>query len=88
MNELKSSIAGAGAVINDSAVSTSAVWSSQHTSDQIAAAVSGLLNGAPGALDTLKELADAIGDDGNFAATVTTALGNRLQFDAAQTLTS
>jgi peptidoglycan/xylan/chitin deacetylase (PgdA/CDA1 family) len=38
------------------------------------AAVSGLVNGAPGALDTLKELADALGDDANFAATVTSAL--------------
>lgn len=30
------------------------------------------------ALDTLKELGDAIGSDANFAGTVTTALGNRL----------
>jgi hypothetical protein len=36
-----------------------------------------LTNGAPGALDTLDELAAALGDDANFAATVTTALGNR-----------
>lgn len=38
------------------------------------AAISGLINGAPGALDTLKELADAMGDDPNFAATITNAL--------------
>jgi hypothetical protein len=37
-------------------------------------AVDNLVNAAPGALDTLKELADAIGDDANYAATVTTAL--------------
>lgn len=43
----------------------------------ISAAVNALLNGAPGALDTLKELADALGDDANFAASVTTALNNR-----------
>lgn len=36
-----------------------------------------LVAGAPGALDTLDELAAALGDDANFAATVTTALGNR-----------
>jgi len=30
-----------------------------------------LLNNAPGALDTLKELADALGDDPNFATTIT-----------------
>ncbi len=36
-----------------------------------------VLNGAPGALDTLNELAAALGNDPNFAATVTAALGNR-----------
>jgi hypothetical protein len=34
--------------------------------------------GVPAALDTLDELAAALGDDANFAATVTTALGNRV----------
>lgn len=37
-------------------------------------AIAALLNGAPGALDTLKELADAMADDANFAATMTNAL--------------
>lgn len=36
-----------------------------------------VIDGAPGALDTLNELAAALGDDANFAATVTTALNNR-----------
>lgn len=40
----------------------------------VQAVVTALINGAPGALDTLKELADAINDDASFAATVTTAL--------------
>lgn len=40
----------------------------------VQAAVAALINGAPGALDTLKELADAINDDASFAATVTAAL--------------
>lgn len=88
INELAGNIAGAGASINDAATSTTSVWSSQKTSDSITMAVSGVLNGAPAALDTLKELADAIGDDASYAATTTTALGNRLRFDAAQTLTS
>lgn len=88
INELAGNIAGAGASINDAATSTTSVWSSQKTSDSITTAVNGVLNGAPAALDTLKELADAIGDDASYAATTTTALGNRLRFDAAQTLTS
>jgi len=37
--------------------------------------VSALLTGAPAALDTLDELAAALGDDANFAASVTTSLG-------------
>lgn len=43
----------------------------------IAAAVAGLLNSAPGALDTLNELAAALGDDPNFAATVTAAIAGK-----------
>jgi hypothetical protein len=44
--------------------------------------------GVPGALDTLDELAAALGDDANFASTITTALANRLRVDAAQGLTA
>jgi hypothetical protein len=45
--------------------------------------------GVPAALDTLDELSAALGDDANFAATVTTALANRLRIDtAAQGLTA
>jgi hypothetical protein len=37
--------------------------------------VANLVSSAPGALDTLDELAAALGDDASFAATVTTAIG-------------
>lgn len=43
----------------------------------IAAAIDDLLGGAPGALDTLNELAAALGDDANFAASVNTALAGK-----------
>lgn len=46
--------------------------------EQINAAVAALVAGAPGALNTLNELADALGDDANFATTVTNALAARL----------
>lgn len=42
------------------------------------AAIQAVVGAAPSALDTLKELADAIGDDANFAATMTTALAGKL----------
>lgn len=38
--------------------------------------VSELLGGAPELLDTLKELADSIGNDGNFIATINTSISN------------
>jgi len=40
----------------------------------IEAGIADAIDGAPGALDTLNELAQALGDDPNFAATVTTSL--------------
>lgn len=40
----------------------------------VQAAIAALINSAPGALDTLNELAAALGNDANFASTVTTAL--------------
>lgn len=46
-------------------------------SADIAAAIAGVINSAPGALDTLDELAAALGDDANFASTVTTALAGK-----------
>jgi hypothetical protein len=42
-----------------------------------------ILDSAPSALDTLNELAAALGDDANFSTTVTTALGNRVRTDTA-----
>lgn len=51
----------------------------------VKAAVDALLGGTPGALDTLNELAEALGDDANFAATVTTALAGKQPLAAALT---
>jgi len=45
-----------------------------------------LIGAAPAALDTLQELGDALGDDANFAATMTTALAGKV--DDAQVLTN
>lgn len=42
------------------------------------AVVTDLINASPGTLDTLKELADAIGDDPNFAVTVANSVATRL----------
>ena len=52
----------------------------------VAAALAALVNNSPAALDTLNELAAALGNDPAFATTIATALGNRLRYDAAQSL--
>ena len=44
----------------------------------VAAAVAAVVNGSPGALDTLNELAAALGNDANFSATVTNSLAGKL----------
>ncbi len=44
----------------------------------VAAAIGALIDAAPGAMDTLNELAAALGDDPNFATTVTNALASKL----------
>ncbi|MEC9247312.1 MAG: hypothetical protein VYB05_21340 [Pseudomonadota bacterium] len=44
----------------------------------IDAAINALVNGSPGALDTLQELATAMGNDPNFATTVTNSLAGKL----------
>ena len=55
----------------------------------VKAYVDSVVGGAPGALDTLNELAAALGDDANFATTTSTALGNRLRIDVSnQSLTN
>lgn len=43
----------------------------------VKAAVAALIDGSPAALDTLNELAAALGDDPNFATTLTTAIGEK-----------
>lgn len=48
------------------------------TTNFVATAIANLIASAPGALDTLKELADALGDDADFAGTVTTLLAGKL----------
>ncbi len=51
-------------------------------------AIAALVAASPAALDTLTELAAAIGNDASFSATISASLGFRLRFDAAQSLTS
>ena len=47
------------------------------------AEVAGIVDSAPETLNTLNELAEALGDDDNFNNNVSSALGNRLRVDTA-----
>jgi len=51
-----------------------------------AAAAAAVVNGAPGVLDTLKELADALGDDPNYAVTLAAQLATKASTDSVMTL--
>jgi hypothetical protein len=56
----------------------------------VSTAVANLVDTAPAALDTLNELAAALGDDPNFATTVSTSIGTKLDsadYNAADVLT-
>ena len=95
VNELKGivdGLSGGGAVINDAAGDgdTTVTWSADKIFDTIAAASAALknelTNGVGTALDTLKELADALGNDPSFAATIASEVANRVRYDAAQAL--
>lgn len=87
------------AQINDSVTAGTTTWSStkilealgvesQSATDKVAALRSELTAGASSALDTFKELADAMGNDPTFAATLATQLSKRVRFDVAQVLTT
>lgn len=94
INELVLLVANSGgAGIDDAAASGGAVtWSVDKIKAVVDAAKLAvkdeLLGGAGAALDTLAELAAALGDNPNFATTIATELGNRVRYDAAQTLTT
>lgn len=50
---------------------------SKATPADVTSAVAAVVNAAPASLDTLKELADALGNDANFASTVTNAIAGK-----------
>ncbi|MEN5016923.1 phage tail protein [Erwinia sp. Eh17-17] len=54
----------------------------------VQAAIAALVAGSPAALDTLKELANALGGDENFAATMLNKLSQKQQLDATLTALS
>lgn len=89
-NELKSAIdAISAATINDaSSSSTTETWSIDKIANEISTAISALVDGAPGALDTLNELAAALQDDASSVADIITAQALRVRVDAVQSFSA
>jgi len=80
---------GTNLYYTDARVGTYLTNNSYATQSYVSTQINNLVSGAPGLLDTLDELAAALGDDPNFATTVSTALSNRLRIDInTQGLTS
>lgn len=91
LNELKTLVGtGGGSSINDTSAtnSTTTTYSANKINASISNAVAALVASSPAALDTLNELAAALGNDPAFSATIATALSNRVRYDASQTLSA
>ena len=93
INELAGLI-GSASGIDDNAGNgnTAATWSADKIFDTIEAAKAAvkndILGGAGAALDTLAELATALGNDASFATTIASQIAARVRFDEAQVLTA
>ena len=62
----------------DKPVSTATVTAIATAKSEAIAEVTAVIDGAPNALNTLNELAAALGDDANFASTITTSLAAKV----------
>lgn len=78
-NTVQSNIqtAEANAIAHANSVASSAQTAAEGYADT---AIANLINSAPDALNTLDELANALGDDANFSATVTNSLANKINY--------
>ena len=59
--------------------SQSNTYTKSQVDSNITTAINALVNGAPDALNTLEELADALNDDSNFASHLVTPLSGKLE---------
>ena len=92
LNEVQASVSAIDltSLINDAAPAgvTSKTFSADRILSLVAGSISALVDSSPATLDTLKELAAALGNNPNFATNIATSLGNRVRVDAVQTFTS
>jgi len=60
--------------------------SQQSVKSYVTTQIDGIVDAAPGALNTLNELAAALGDDANFSTTVTNSIAAKGTLDSARTI--
>ena len=78
---------------NDSNWNTGYGWGNHAsagyaTESYVGTQIANLIASAPGTLDTLNELAEALNDDPNFATTMTNALATKITASSTDTLTN
>lgn len=89
INELKAALSNATEILDTAgAGNTTKTWSADKIVTEINAAKNAILNGAPAAYDTLLEIANKLSSDDGVTSSLLTAVGNRVAFDQAQTLTA
>jgi hypothetical protein len=82
----KGRVIGSNAVNNNEFITLGQLSANNYaTQSYVGTQVANLVDAAPGTLDTLNELAAALGDDPNFATTVSTSIGTKVP--QARTLT-
>ena len=92
LNEVQASVSAIDltSLINDAAVAgvTNKTYSADRILSLVAGSINQLVDSSPATMDTLRELAAALGDNPNFATTIATSLGQRVRVDAVQTFTA
>lgn len=66
-------------------IDLSSYYNSSETDSAISTALAGLVDSAPSTLDTLNELAAALGDDPSFATTITNQIADKVDTSTYQT---
>lgn len=74
-------------VIDDAVTGTSTTWSSQKIDTEIDQAVSSLVGSSPATLDTIQEIAAALGNDPNVVTALNDGLAVRVSVAGAQSFT-
>ncbi len=71
------------ATTHEISIDLSSYYTSTQTDTAISSAIAGLVDSAPTTLDTLNEIAAALADDANFAATITSQLADKASLSGA-----